>query len=251
MDLKFNNISLKEKNKYLIKDLNLDISSKNITGVINDKNNVIKKILVDKLEIEGEVNLKDKVVSYINKRDFLTKTVSDEFYLIKNKVQDKENYIEKILLSLEMVGITDNYLDRCINTLSRTEKILVSIALALIINPDIIIFDGIFKNLDRKNKLTIKKIILELKRKYNKTIILIDDINILYEVCNSYIIFKDDYLLISGNRENVFNVELLRENNIELPFFIEFSNEAKEFNKDIKYYQDINDLLKGVYKNAR
>ena len=238
MDLKFNNI-------------NLDIPYKEITGIINDKNKVIKKILVDRLEIEGEVSFKDKVISYINKRDFLTKTVSDEFYLIKHNIKDSKDYIEKILLSLDMVGLSDEYLDKIIVNLSNSEKILIEIGLALITNPDIIIFDNVFKNLDRKNKLIIKKIILELKRKYNKTIIIMDDINILYEICNNFIIFKDNNLLISGNREDVFDLNIFIDNNIEIPFFIEFSNIAKEFNKDIKYYQDINDLLKGVYKNAR
>ena len=251
MEIEFNDVSLKDKNKYLVKNLNLKIPDKEIIGIINDKNNILKRILVDNLEIQGNVNYKDAKIGYVNNRDFLTKSVSDEFYLIKNKTLDKKNYIEKILLAIKMVGLTDDYLEREINTLSKTEKKLVELALNLIINPDIIILDNFFNNLDGKTKLNIKKIILELKRTYNKTVIVIDNINILYELCNHFIVFKDDYLLISGNRENVFDIDLFRENDLEIPFFIEFSNEAKAYNKKIKYYQDINDLLKGVYKNAR
>jgi len=252
MELIFNNINLKNKNKYLIKNLNLTIEDKEITGIIKDKENIIKKILVDKCDFEGELNIDDRVISYVNNRNFLTKTVSDEFYLVKNNLKEKDNFIEKLLSSINMVGLTDDYLERNINTLSKTEKILVEIALSLITNPDILILDNIFNNLDKSNKLVIKKILLELKKNYNKIIIIIDDINIIYEICNNIIIFKDNYLLISGNKKEVFNdIDLLIDNEIELPFFIEFSYNAKNYNKEIKYYQEINDLIKGVYKNAR
>ena len=128
MELKFNNISLKNEKNFLINNLNLKISDNAITGIINDKENIMKKILVDRYEIEGEINLENKIIGYVNNRNFLTKTVSDEFYLIKNNIKDKDNFIEKLLSSINMVGLRDDYLERNINTLSKTEKILVEIA---------------------------------------------------------------------------------------------------------------------------
>ena len=93
MELKFNNISLKNEKNFLINNLNLKISDNAITGIINDKENIMKKILVDRYEIEGEINLENKIIGYVNNRNFLTKTVSDEFYLIKNNIKDNDNLI--------------------------------------------------------------------------------------------------------------------------------------------------------------
>ena len=230
---------------------NINILDNEITGIIGDTNHIFKKILIDKIEVEGEENLNNQIISYINKRNFLTKTISDEFFLIKKNLKDKDNYIEKVLSALEMVGLSDEYLEKDIYTLSKSEKVLLEIALALIINPDIVIFDNVFNNLDRKNKLIIKKIIMGLKRKYNKTVIIIDDINILYEICSNFIILKNNKVLLNGDREDIINSDVFNNNEIEIPFLIEFANLAKNYNKNIKYYQDINDLLKGVYKNAR
>ena len=83
------------------------------------------------------------LISYINKiniNTFLTKNVRDEFYLIKKKVSSNTNsYIKKVIASLNMVGLSEDYLDKDIHILSKSEKRLVQIALNLISNPDIII----------------------------------------------------------------------------------------------------------------
>ena len=252
MAMKFKDVSLKSGNKYLIKNLNLEFNNKEITGVI-DRNNILEKLIFEKEFIEGELDIDSDLISYINHKNFLTKTVSDEFYLVKHIAKDTDNYIEKIISCLEMVGLSEEYLERDIVTLSNSEKILLELATSLVTNPDIIILNDCFSDLDRKNKLTIKKILLELKKKYEKTIIIIDNnINTLYEMCTFLVIFKDDSLLVNDKISNVFkDIDFLIDNNIEIPDLINFSLIASKYGKKINYYNDINDLIKDVYKNAR
>ena len=252
MEIKLKNISVKYKNKYLIKDLNLQFSNENINGILI-KNDVIKQIFIDNNIENGKIEYnKSKKIEYIGNYNFLTETVNDEFFLMKNNIEDKENYVDKILSVLDMVNLDEDYLKRKIYSLSKSEKQLLNLSLSLIKNPDIIIFDNIFHNLDRTSKIKVKKLILELKKKYNKLVIVIDNnINTLYEICDYFTIFNDNNLVISDIKNIVFSdLDLLIENKIELPFLIKFSSIANDYNKSISYNNEINDLIKEVYKKC-
>ena len=149
---------------------------------------------------------------------------------------DDNNYIEKIRSSLNLVGLNEDYLEREINTLSNSEKILITIALSIITNPDIIIFDNIFKDLDKKYKVTIKNLIKELKKNYQKQVIVIDnDISILYEICTHLIIFNNYNIVLDKNMNEAFNnLEIFDNYDIDIPFLVEFSNNALNYSKKIK-----------------
>ena len=250
MEIKFENISLKEKNKYIVQDLNLILNDNNVIGMY-DNNKLLKKILTNEF-IEGNITIdKSKKICYIDKYQYLTKTVSDEFFLTK-RLTEETKYIEKIISSLNLVGLSEKYLDRKIETLSLSEKTLLNISINLIINPNIIVFDNVFQNLDNKHKNTIKQLIIELHKRYKKMVIVIDDdLNNLYEICSHLIIFKNNKVIINDTMDKAFkNLNIFNENNIQLPFFIEFSDIASNYNKKINYYKNINDLIKEVYKEC-
>jgi energy-coupling factor transporter ATP-binding protein EcfA2 len=152
-----------------------------------------------------------------------------------------------------MVGLQELYLERDISSLSKSEKRLLQIALNLIINPDIIIFSEPFIYLDKMGTFNIYKIISDLIKKYKKTILILsNDINILYKICNNIIIFKDDKILINDKIDNVFkNTEKLKDNEIQLPNIIMFSSIAKDYGINIRNSKIVKDLIKDVYRNAK
>lgn len=264
MEIKFLNISLKKRNKYIVKNLNLQIKSSLITGIYQDNINLIPNLLISNTEYKGTIlfdncikeTYEKNLISYIgkiNNKTFLTKKVSDEFYLIKNKINiSGSSYIKKITSALGMVGLEEKYLEREICTLSKSEKRLVQIAISLIINPDIIIIDEPFLYLDKLSCFNIKKILHDLKTKYKKTIIVLSqDINVLYEICNNLVIFKDNKILISDSISSIFkNLNYLKENKINLPNFIIFNQLALKYNKKLNNHKDIKDLIKDVYKKC-
>lgn len=265
MEIKFLNVSLKENNKYLIKNLNLQIKSNQITGIYGDNNQVISKLLTKDLNYHGTIKIdsnlfqvyEKNLISYIDKLNintFLTKNVRDEFYLVKRKLNNNEkSYIKKVIASLNMVGLSESYLEKEIKDLSKSEKRLVQIALNLITNPDIIIIEEPFLYLSKEAKNNIKKVLLDLKKRYLKTIIIIsDDINILYELTNYLIIFKDNKILISDSTNTVLkDLNLLESNKIELPDLILFNKIALNYGKKLTNHKDIKDLIKEVYRNAQ
>lgn len=264
MEIKFLNVSLKEKNKYLIKNLNLQIKSNEITGIYNDNFSIISKLLTTDSIYQGDILIDSKsfhiisknLITYIdelNNNTFLTKKVSDEFYLMKKYIQsDDSSYVKKVIASLNMVGLLESFLEREIISLSKSEKRLLQIAINLITNPDIIIIKEPFLYLDKNNKRNISKILLDLKKKYQKTIIILSkDINTLYELSNYLVILKDNKVLISDKTNLIFNnLDFLEKNEIDLPNIILFNKIALNYNKKLPNSKDVKDLIKDVYRNV-
>lgn len=258
MEIKFINVSIKD----IINKLNIKFNKDEIIGIYGDNYKYIINLLLLNINYTGSILVNNKLIKPYTKRKFsyiedniyfYTNKVSDEFYLIKKDINDSfKKYIEKIESCLNMVGLSKDYLDRKINTLSISEKKLLQIALGLISNPELIILDNPFIYLDGKNKIRIKEVINELKNEYHKTIILYDDnINNIYELSNQILIFKDNVLLINGTPNIVFkDLEFLIDNEIELPDTLKFILEAKKYGKELSYTNNIMDLLKDVYKNV-
>lgn len=264
MEIKFLNISLKNKNKYVIKNLNLSIKHSLITGVYQDNLKIIPNLLTQNINyLKGNILIdnvsfyayEDNLISYIdNNFNFLTRSVSDEFFLASHKINNPKNeeYLNKIISSLKLFDLSEIFLERNINTLSKSEKKLVKILTNLIIDPDILIFDEPFLYFDKDNREKFKKVILELKRKYNKTIIILsDDINILYEISDELIVFKENQVLIADKVKNIFkNLVFLENNSIPLPNLILFNKIALNYKQKLTSHKDVKDLIKEVYRNV-
>ncbi len=262
MEIKFLNLSYKEKNKYLLKKVNLKIRDNLITGIYGENKEIIAKLISQVLDYQGlilidEMNLlgydlkKIVYIKKLNKNTFLTKTVSSEFYLRKQNIKVKDTvYLDKIVSSLKMVGLSNDYLKRDINTLSKSEKRLLEIALNLISNPELIIIDEPYLYLDNNGIFNMHKILKDLKNKYHKTIlVLTSDSNILYELTDDLIILKDAQVLISGNTRLVFkDYKFLEVNNIMLPDLICIEKMLVAKGITLGSFKDTNDLVKGVYE---
>ena len=77
----------------------------------------------------------------------------------------KDKY-KKINDSLKIVGLSKIDINRNIITLSESEKKLVQIAIALLSNPDIIVFEEPFIKLDLKNQKRIIMFFGRIKEKF-------------------------------------------------------------------------------------
>ena len=265
MEVKFLNLSIKEKSKCIANNFNLKIAPSEITGIYQDNKQLILKLLLNKLSYDGEILIdnknifeyNDNLISYVlslNEKTFLTKKVKDEFFLAKKRLNEYEkSYIQKIVASLRLVGLEEDYLEKDIYTLSKSEKKLLQIALALVVNPDILIFEDPFIYLDKNNFEKLLNILFELKRKYQKTIIIYSqDINMLYQITNNLVIFKDNKVLIGDKTKTVFkDLLFLKDNHIELPEIIQFKEEALLYGIKLQNTKSVNDLIKDVYKNVK
>lgn len=228
----------------------MEISSKNITGILvrNLYNDKLIKLLVDNLEKKRisiiredfeSISFKSTIYEYMN-------------YEIENKNIVLKNDLKKINDSLKIVGLNKLSLDRNINTLSESEKKLLQLAIALLSNPEVLIFEEPFNKLDLKNEKTLVLLLRKIKEKYDKTIIFISsNSNLLYKYTD-YLIVYDDKLLREGKTSTILeDVEFLKRNSLSVPEIVEFTYLAKKkYNVKIDYHSDIRDIIKDIYKHV-
>ena len=172
---------------------------------------------------------------------------------IRRRLLSIKNEEKKIRDSLKIGGLSNTLLTTNIKYLSSSERKLLSLAVALLSNPDTIIIEEPFKFLDMKSEKNLVMLLQKIREQYNKTIVIVsNDSNILYKYTNHLIIEKNNKILVEGNTSELFQrVDFLRKNGIVIPDLIELTYLAKK-NKNIKleYHKDIRDIIKDIYKHV-
>lgn len=269
MEIIFKNISYRYKNKKILDHINLNIKDNHITGMTGEyKSLICEMINANKLPTSGKITLDDTVVDkdnlkWIHKEvSIIKQNYQDQFFLdnikeefiflmerLNYKPKDKNKKMEQALL---LVGLDKSYLNKNIYNLSSGEKKLIQVAISLIHNPNIVIFDEPFVELDLVNQRKLLKLIKMLKEKYNKTVIISsNNSDLLYEITDDMIILKNGTVLLSDKTVKVYqNVKVLEENNIEIPNLVLFTKLAKDKKVKLSYHRDIRDLIKDVYKHV-
>lgn len=269
MEIKLKNITYSYKNKRILDKINITIESNKITGITGDNKSILCEIIDDIKEFSsGEIFLddlsytKDNLKTIRNKvamirqnpsDQFFTNNVKSEIMFLLSRLSYKPRDINKKMnQALEMVGLSNEVLNKEIESLTIGEKKLFQVAISLIYNPDVLIFDEAFVLLDRNNQKRIIKLIKALKNKYNKTIIVSsNNINLLYEITDNIVILGKNKVLLAGNTVSVYqDVKTLKEKNIEIPDLVKFTMLAKDKKVKLSYHRDILDLIKDVYKHV-
>ena len=228
-------------------EIDINIKEKSITGIITDtKEEIIEEIKRKSIQKIGIV--KEDYLS----SNFLIKVYEWMYYEIRRKRLILKNPKKKIDDSLRIVGLDNTYLNRNINSLSSSEKVLVILAISLLSNPDIIILDNLFKYLDKVNEKSLIMLLEKIRDQYNKTIILInDDSEILYKYTSNLIIKKNNLFIEDETNKLFQRVDFLHKNNIKVPEIIELTHLIKKKKKvKLEYHKDVRDILKDIYKHV-
>ena len=227
-------------------EIDINIKEKTITGIITDtKEEVIENIKNKSIRKVGIVR-----ENYLSS-NFLIKVFEYMYYEIRRKRLIIKNPKKKIDDSLRIVGLDNTYLNRNINSLSSSEKILIILAISLLSNPDVIILDNLFKYFDKTKEKRLMILLEKIRDEYNKTIILVnDDSEILYKY-TKYLIIKKNNLFIEDETDKLFKrVDFLHKNNIKVPEIIELTHLIKKKKKiKLEYHKDVRDILKDIYKH--
>lgn len=284
MEIKFNNVSFSYNvksplEKEVLKDINIEIENGKITGLIgksgSGKSTMVQLINALNFPTKGNLEVgtfiidsKKRKIKKVNdlrvniglifqfpEEQFFNMTVIEEISFGMKYFKFKTADIEKrVVNALKMVGLSKDYLYRNPFTLSSGEKRKIAIASILAYNPSIIILDEPTIGLDSISKKKLVELIRTLKNRYKKTIILVShDVDLIHQISDKIIVLNDGKVVLDGNKYDVFKHEAeLKKYGIKLPKAIEFSNLVyKKTGKKIGYRDDINDILKDVYRNAR
>ena len=223
------------------------LNTNKIIGVIGNsgsgKSSIINKIKSDKKT--GVIN--SNVIKCDNVKDQIEYYVREYNYRLK-ELQDRENEI------ITMLEIDNELLDRSVYSISESELYKVMIASIMLCNPDNIIFDEVLFPLDYKSKTKLLKLLMKLKKFFNKTIIIVcPNIDDIYEFIDDIMIIDGGKILLYGDKYKILNnnYDLLKEKNIRIPIIVEFIKKMKDNGINLDNVDNINELIKTVYREMR
>lgn len=126
------------------------------------------------------------------------------FPLELNKENDSETIKNKVIELLKMVGLEDKA-DVYPSQLSGGQKQRVGIARALATNPKILLCDEATSALDPKTTSSILKLLQDLKKKLNLTIVIIThQLEVIKECCDRVAVIDEGLISEIGNTIDVF-----------------------------------------------
>ena len=176
------------------------------------------------------INIKEDIKFYLGEYDELRLRE-----LLKNF-----NLSERILES--------SYLD-----LSSSEVRKILLIIAFMCSSKILILENPNVTLDNKSIQTLIKELKKLKRE--EKIILITSCNsdFLLQVSSNVVVVDGNNIIKEGNKYEIFaDGKLLEMVNLEVPKILEFINKVKELkNIRLGYRDNINDLIKDIYRHAK
>ena len=210
--------------------------AKLLTGLLEKKSG---SIVIDGLElnIENLRKIRNKIGIVFQNPDnqFIGSTVRDDIaFGLENHCIEQVEMDPIIEEFSNRVGMHD-YLNSEPTRLSGGQKQRVAIAGVLAMHPDIIIFDEATSMLDPQGKDEIKKVIMDLHKERNLTILSIThDID---EVTTSdYVLVMDEgQIILKGTPEEVFKKEeKLKETQFDLPYSMKLAKELDKLGVHIK-----------------
>ena len=223
------------------------LNTNKIIGVIGNsgsgKSSIISKIKTNKKT--GIIN--SDVIKCDNVKDQIEYYVREYNYRLK-ELQDRENEI------ITMLEIDEELLERSVYSISESELFKVMIASVMLCNPDNLIFDEVLFSLDYKAKTKLLKLLMKLKKFFNKTIIIVcPNIDDIYEFIDDIIIVDEGKILLYGNKYEIYkdNYDLIKEKNIRIPTIVEFIKRMKDNGINLDNVDNINELIKTVYREMR
>ncbi|AWX69216.1 energy-coupling factor transporter ATPase [[Mycoplasma] anseris] len=207
------------------------------------------KIIIDDIELNVdnllEIRKKIGIVFQNPDNQFIGSTVEDDIaFGLENKMLDVDTMKNIVHKFANEVGMGD-FLDREPQYLSGGQKQRVAIASTLALDPKIIIFDEITSMLDPKGRSDIYKIIHDLHKKTNKTLISITHDMDEALLADKLIVFSKGQVIAQGSPIEILkNKEIIEIAKIDSPFIYKLS----EMIKGVEPTYEEGDLIKQLCK---
>ena len=252
--------------KDMFKNFNMSFSSSKIhaiAGTNNSGKTTLMKMLSNKIDTYKQIYFNNKEINTIDKTEFYSNVgivleydeflfdkVEDELYFVLDNIkisrEDKIRRYEEILdiFNIRSISKSDP------NNLSEYNTKKLSLALATIARPSIILIDNILNNFNKVEYKEITSILEYLNKKERITIIYTtNDLNMTIKADCLYIL--DNYkCIISGNPFEVLehHDSTLERLGFELPFMVDLSLKLKYYDMCDSIILDKGKLVEELWK---
>lgn len=226
--------------------MEIKFRTKQKSKIINVDNSILSIQTVDMSLIDNLIE-DYNVVVIDNKNDYF---ISD---IVLNEITSYNRYPELQLVYevSNILGLDENFMDKEIISLSRTERYFLNLLRNISKLNKIILFKDIFLGLDLGIQKKLMKVINYLKLQKYIVIICSSDVDVLYKnsdyslICNKFNIKCDKTDLIYSD------VKLLMKYKLDIPTLSYVTYKAKE-EKNVKlfYSKDVRDIIKDIYKHV-
>ncbi len=217
--LEIKNIRKSFSNKNVLNGIDLEIKNGEISSIFGysgeGKSTVLKIVSGILKQDSGDIILKSKNINNLEPYERLTPLVMDEPLLFPHMTVLENisfglklsNHRKKLLNSpkeiLELLGIT-GLEKRYPSEISMGQAQRVSLARALIINPDILLMDEPFSNLDIISKIKVRKLIKDINRELKVSMLLVThDIEDVINLSDKMFVLNDGKVQDSGHPSEV------------------------------------------------
>ncbi len=262
MEIEFNNVCTNE-----FVDFNLIIKSKMITALMGDstKDELVSSLMGFTNIVDGEIKVFDEKITPKTKdfkkiQSFVSNVFDNPQEFLKNNTVKREieiglNYYgfnavqSRILKALAYVGLDKTILNKKSWELSLFNQKLVMIAAMIAIEPKVLLFNYIEHGLNNSERKKIKNILLDLKNKYNMTIVLLsNDANFISEFVERIIIFDKHKVVLDGDASVFYDA--LCSKYIDIPSIVSFIIASSKKGLVLDMTNDINELIKDIYRKV-
>ena len=212
--MKISNLTLAFWNKIVLKEVNLNIDSWEFIFFIGHsgswKTTLIRSLIGDKDPMSWDIILDSWMALYKNMNEEVLQEYRRSIWVIFQdyKLLESKSIYENVAFAMEVCGYSDEIIrrkvpealeqvgllvkkDRFAYEISGWEKQRISIARALVHDPEIIIWDEPTGNLDPETAKDIMKIFDDLNKDWKTIIIATHDKNIVDSMEKRVVAFKD------------------------------------------------------------
>lgn len=256
----------KDDSNFIFNKLSLNLEKGSFTtliGPIGSGKSTLVKILLGFIKVDSYIKIDDLVLCTSNIKRirnkigvvfenpdeiFVAETVMDEIaFSLENQNKSKKEIWRKVEETANYLGIK-SLLECDPHTLSEGEKILVSLASALVADPQILILDEALSMLDEISKRKILGILKECNEKGVTILNITHDLNeSLYG--KDIVLLQSGKVLLQGRKEEILKQESkLKRAGLELPFLADLSIRLMYYGVLDHMILDMDEMVNAIWK---
>lgn len=232
-----------------VDDVSLSVQKGDIYGIVGfsgaGKSTLIRTVNLLQKPTRGEVIIGNEDITKLNEKSLRerrkkigmifqhfnllkSKSVFDNVYFpLKQMSMSKNDKVQKVRSLLALVGLSDKE-NAYPSQLSGGQKQRVAIARALASDPEILLCDEATSALDPQTTDEVLKLLKELNRKLDLTILIIThEMQVVKEICNKVAVMENGKIIEGGSIVEVFS-------NPQMPLTRAFINTATQIDSALE-----------------